>query len=106
MWAELTDEPHVVRLANTPFFVRGVAWGDEMRIRQVEDDGGWEYESLLRESAIQRCGSPSMTRRARQRSMPSWRIWVAMGGRLRVPEPDRGQRPAGAALWRASGLAG
>ncbi|MEV4581889.1 DUF4265 domain-containing protein [Nonomuraea jabiensis] len=50
VWGELTEDPHVVRLANVPFFVRGVAWGDEVRIRQADADGLREYESLVRES--------------------------------------------------------
>ncbi|GLW10310.1 hypothetical protein Misp01_54380 [Microtetraspora sp. NBRC 13810] len=50
IWAEVTDEPEVVRLANTPFFVRGVAWGDRVHVRRDANDGSWQYEALVQES--------------------------------------------------------
>jgi Domain of unknown function (DUF4265) len=50
LWAEVTDEPEVVRLVNTPFFVRGVAWGDRVRVRRDDEDSSWKYESLVQES--------------------------------------------------------
>ncbi|MBE3015004.1 DUF4265 domain-containing protein [Microbispora sp. NEAU-D428] len=49
LWAESTEDPHVVKLANTPFFALGVAWGDEVSVRK-DSDGPWFYAGLVRES--------------------------------------------------------
>jgi hypothetical protein len=50
LWGEKTDVRYEIRVVNTPFFVRGIAYGDLIRVRPDHERRELVFESLTAES--------------------------------------------------------
>ncbi|MFJ8363004.1 DUF4265 domain-containing protein [Streptomyces sp. NPDC093984] len=100
LWGEKTDVRFEIRVANTPFFVPGIAFGDLIRVRADHERRELVYESFTAESGhstvrivFMRDGARQSVERKLQEAGCSWETTDGFENLMAVdvpPEADYG----------------